>query len=262
MKAFDFSSLSTSEIGVYDVLQKNAEHITDLTIRDVAKEAHVSTATVLRCLGKMGYSTFSKFKYSVTADTQVQRAMSLSHESTYLTQICQRFFARPLKEEFATSIHTAAKWINNSKNIFLIGMGSSNLIAQYGVLLFGNYGFPAFTFDRMVPVAYFKGDFQSTVAIILSVSGNNNVDSASVFHKRGSKVISITSSESSKLSTISDLTIHYDIKEEHRPSGADVTTQVPVVFLLESIARESGELLEANKSEKSNKIDIGNKYQR
>lgn len=45
---------------VYNYVVKNLKHILNLSVRELADEVHVSTATVMRFCKKMGYSGFSE----------------------------------------------------------------------------------------------------------------------------------------------------------------------------------------------------------
>ena len=50
---------------VYNYIVKNLKHILNLSVRELADEVHVSTATVMRFCKKMGYSGFSELKYKI-----------------------------------------------------------------------------------------------------------------------------------------------------------------------------------------------------
>ena len=50
---------------MYNYVVKNLKHILNLSVRELADEVHVSTATVMRFCKKMGYSGFSELKYKI-----------------------------------------------------------------------------------------------------------------------------------------------------------------------------------------------------
>lgn len=63
---FEYSQvekLNEAEMCVYNYIVKNLKHILNLSVRELADEVHVSTATVMRFCKKMGYSGFSELKY-------------------------------------------------------------------------------------------------------------------------------------------------------------------------------------------------------
>ena len=55
-------SLNDMEMLVYDYLMKNKEKVTYITVRELADEVHVSTATVMRFCRKAGFDGYSEFK--------------------------------------------------------------------------------------------------------------------------------------------------------------------------------------------------------
>ena len=57
--------LNEAEMCVYNYVVKNLKHILNLSVRELADEVHVSTATVMRFCKKMGYSGFSELKYKI-----------------------------------------------------------------------------------------------------------------------------------------------------------------------------------------------------
>lgn len=73
----------------------------------------------------------------------------------------------------------------------------------------------------------------------MSVSGENNftVSHLHQLKQEGSKIISITSNKLSTIAKISDLNIPYYVTEEFIEE-TNITTQVPVVYILETLARE------------------------
>ncbi|MCY7492592.1 RpiR family transcriptional regulator, partial [Bacillus safensis] len=55
--------------------------------------------------------------------------------------------------------------------------------------------------------------------------------------REGSKIISITNNQHCTISRISDLNIAYYVTDE-RVHRANITTQTPVVYILEAMARD------------------------
>lgn len=79
----------------------------------------------------------------------------------------------------------------------------------------------------------------NSVTIALSVSRENNftVTHLNQLKQEGSKIISITNNTLSTIAKISDIKIPYYVTEEFFEES-NITTQVPVVYILESMARE------------------------
>ena len=79
----------------------------------------------------------------------------------------------------------------------------------------------------------------NSVTIVLSVSGENSItiDHISKLKREGSTIISITNNQHCTISRISDLNIAYYVTDE-RVHRANITTQTPVVYILEAMARD------------------------
>ena len=76
-------SLNDMEMLVYDYLMKNKEKVTYMTVRELADEVHVSTATVMRFCRKAGFDGYSEFK--------VKFKMFLNEEKNKKHQVNEEF---------------------------------------------------------------------------------------------------------------------------------------------------------------------------
>lgn len=68
-------SLNEAELCVYNYVVKNTKHVLNLSVRELADEAHVSTATVMRFCKKMGFSGFSELKYKIRETMEQQETI-------------------------------------------------------------------------------------------------------------------------------------------------------------------------------------------
>ena len=79
----------------------------------------------------------------------------------------------------------------------------------------------------------------NTVIIALSESGESKelINMISAFLQKGYYIMSVTNHSQSTLSAMSDWNISYNMKRIRANGGFNATTQVPVLFILEAIAR-------------------------
>jgi DNA-binding MurR/RpiR family transcriptional regulator len=148
------------------------------------------------------------------------------------------FFERTLKGDIEEKITEAASLVSKVDNVIFIGIGSSGILAEYGARYFSSLGkFSMYIKDPHFPI-HSKFRYNS-VTIALSVSGENHftVTHLNQLKQEGSKIISITNNKLSTIAKISDINIPYYVTEEFF-GEANITTQVPVVYILESMARE------------------------
>ena len=91
--------------------------------------------------------------------------------------------------------------------------------------------------DPYYPV--FQDLSEDTVIIALSVSGESNliIDMLTKFRNHKCKLLSITNEPNSTIARVSDWNICYNTTKSKIEPIYDVTSQVPVVFLIEALAR-------------------------
>lgn len=227
------SSFNELEMSIYNCIIKNKTRISHMKIKDLADEAHVSTATILRFCKKLGCEGYSEFKLRYKEYLhQTSLLMTDSEETTV-----KGFLTRIDSKEFQESLDEAASILKDSQRIILIGIGTSGILAQYGARFFSNVGrFSLYVDDPYLPIL--QDLSEDTVTIALSESGNTQqtINLAMQLKERGSLLLSITNHPGSTLGRISDYSITYHVPEI-LVNNTNITTQVPVLYILETLAR-------------------------
>ena len=204
-----------------------------MKIKDLADEAHVSTATILRFCKKLGCEGYSEFKLRYKEYLQQTALLLTDSEETTV----KGFLTRIDSKEFQDSLDEAFSILKDSQRIILIGIGTSGILAQYGARFFSNVGrFSLYVDDPYLPIL--QDLSEDTVTIALSESGNTQqtINLAMQLKERGSLLLSITNHPGSTLDRISDYSITYHVPEI-LVNHTNITTQVPVVYILETLAR-------------------------
>lgn len=82
-------------------------------------------------------------------------------------------------------------------------------------------------------------DMKTTVVIALSVSGETKgvIDLINQFKVSKCVILSITNQSNSTIAKMSDWNISYNMDMHQANGGYNATTQVPVLFLIEALAR-------------------------
>lgn len=244
------ASFNELEISLYNYICKNEDKVVYMRIRELADETHVSTSTILRFCRKLNCEGFSEFKTKIKLHLEETKKTTINNIEHSLME----FFERISQGNIAEHIKKAAQVVTKSTNVIFIGTGSSGIMAEYGARYFSSIGkFSMHIRDPYFPIhAKYISD---SVAIALSVSGETPaiVTHINQLKGQGIEVISITNSKYSTISKISDINIPYYVTEERFENDignnpnyvtggefkySDITTQVPVVYILESIARE------------------------
>ena len=228
------ASFNELETSLYNYIIQNSEKVAYMRIRELADETHVSTATILRFCRKVNCEGFTEFKVKLKMHVQENKKPMIKSSSHSVLE----FFERTLNGDIEAKMKKAASIVTKADNVIFIGIGSSGILAEYGARYFSSLGkFSMYIKDPHFPI-HSKLMFNS-VTIALSVSGENpfTVTHLHQLKQEGSKIISITNNKLSTIAKISDLNIPYYVTEEYLEE-TNITTQVPVVYILESIARE------------------------
>lgn len=228
------TSFNDLETSLYNYICQHSDKVAYMRIRELADETHVSTATILRFCRKLNCEGFSEFKVKLKMHIKENKKTIIKSSQHAVVE----FFERTLKGDIEEKIKEAASLVSEVDNVIFIGIGSSGILAEYGARYFSSLGkFSMYIKDPHFPI-HSKLRYNS-VTIALSVSGENHftVTHLNQLKQEGSKIISITNNKLSTIAKISDINIPYYVTEEFF-GEANITTQVPVVYILESMARE------------------------
>ncbi|WP_163583169.1 MurR/RpiR family transcriptional regulator [Gracilibacillus saliphilus] len=228
------ASFNELELELYNYISKNSEKVAYMRIRELADETHVSTATILRFCRKIDCDGFSEFKVKLKMQLEENKRTVIKSPQHSITE----FFERTLSGDLEEQMDKAAKLITKAESVIFTGIGSSGILAEYGARYFSSMGkFSVYIKDPHYPIhAKFR---YNSVTIVLSVSGENpfTVTQVNQLKQEGSQIVSITNHKLSTIAKISDVNLAYYVTEEWF-QDSNVTTQVPVVYILESMARK------------------------
>ena len=228
-------SLNDMELLVYDYLMKNKEKITYMTVRELADEVHVSTATVMRFCRKAGFDGYSEFK--VKFKMFLEEEKKKGHQKNEDVQEIQEYFYKISSGVHQKELDDIATVVREAKQVIFIGLGTSGILGKYGARFFSNLK----KFSQYIEDPYFPimEGMSEAVVIALSVSGETEqiVQMAGEFKKNGCKIISITNKGASTLSKLSDYNLSYYVTDYDMGNHINITTQIPVIYLIEAIGR-------------------------
>lgn len=221
------------DLRIYEYLITNALIVPYMTIRELAQEVEVSTTSIMRFIKKLGFDSFSEFKY---------KYKEMSKENTKVTQAydfnevidCLSKFNSPF---YVDRFNSATEIIGNADFVAFLGIGNSGSIGKYGARRFSSAGIFAMSVDD--PYLRVSQMHSNGVVIALSVSGETPevIREINQFKGHGLKVISITTTETSTIAKLSDVTIPYYIHKHAAMESVDITTQMPAVGIIENLAR-------------------------
>lgn len=230
----NIQKLNELEIGVYKFILSNKDKIQYMTIRELATAVHTSTASIVRFCGKLGCLGYSEFREKLKL--YLNQTM-IKEPGDDLNEILH-YFERTNTSAFETELVKAAKMIRNAQKVIFVGIGSSGTLGKYAARYFSNLGkFSLSLEDPYYPVL--TDMTEDTIVIALSVSGETQllIDLLNRFKSHKCTILSITSDSSTTIAKMSDWNIAYNMSQRVREPFYNVTTQVPVIFLIEALAR-------------------------
>ncbi|WP_226036829.1 MurR/RpiR family transcriptional regulator [Aquibacillus saliphilus] len=238
------ASFNELETQLYNYISENREKVAYMRIRELADKTHVSTATILRFCRKINCEGFSEFKVKLKLDIEQNETTVVKSGQHVLTE----FFERSLTGSIDEKIQQAATIITKAETVIFIGIGSSGILAEYGARYFSSLGkFSMYIKDPLFPIRTHMLKSSATIALSVSGESNYSINHINQLKQEGSNIISITNSKHSTIATISNVNIPYYVTQE-RYQNSDITTQVPVVYILETLAREIHKLTNQNGS--------------
>ena len=234
LSAKQIQSLNELEMQVYQYVMKHQNILPYMRIRELAAEAHVSTTTILHFCRKVGCEGYSQFRGKIKESIGREKVRPIPDDLAEL----QRFFEYMTEGQYGQEMEEAASIIARAESVFVIGIGNSGNVGEYGARYFTNLGkFTLFVSDPFYPINLMES--VSTAAVLLSVSGETEqiLNIANELKQRKCSVISITSSDRCTLAQLSDINMSYYITIRHEEGKIDWTSQIPAIYFLESLAK-------------------------
>ncbi len=229
------ASLNNLEMMVYKFVVKNRDKVMYMTIRELADAAGVSTTTVLRFCRKLNCEGYSEFRVRFKLYLEQNEPQQANFGASEIIS----FFRSVNNDEFDALLEEAVDIILESERIIFVGAGTSGALAKYGARFFSNVG----KFSNHIDDPYFPvtNDMaKNALAIVLSVSGETEeiLRFASQFSLHRCKVLSVTSHENSSLAKLADFNLSWHVPQTRIAGVYDITTQIPVIYILETLGRK------------------------
>jgi len=229
------ASLNDTETNIYHYVIKNLESVLNMSVRELAEKTFVSTATIMRFCQKLECNGFIEFKMK----------LRLFYEGTLLPDVEDEvdvlldFFNYSRSDDFKENIATFVKYIQEAKTICFVGIGTSGSLAEYGARYFSNVGY----FSQSITDPYYPpliDDNHSHLLIVLSESGETReiIDQIRIYQSHNTKVLTITNKPDSTIDKMADASIYYYVKDIVLPQTYNISSQVPVIYIIERLAKE------------------------
>lgn len=230
-------SFNDLEMLVYSYIMEHKREIQFMTIRELADAVHVSTSTILRFCRKTGCDGYAEFRVQFKNFLKNQEEKDKAPDSDTAMDEIVNFFRTATSTRYEQQIKEAAEVIKKAKQLIFIGIGTSGILGKYGARYFSNLGkYSQFIEDPYYPIVM---DMEETVVVALSESGETQetVRLAGRFMEHNCRLVSITNGSANVLAKMSDYNLAYYVSRQMSRKEYNITTQVPVLYLLEVLGR-------------------------
>lgn len=240
----DFNDLTETERYIYDFMTSNSNKIPYMRVREIADESHTSASSVMRFIRKLGYESFTDFRSHY--QTSKLELNDLLDGMTFLDK-------DNFPNDLAAKIRQIALLIRDCENLIFVGIGSSGSICQYAERRFALLGYNTYAMtDPTYPVFAKLRNTSNNVVVMLSISGATTelLELANAFKtKRDFTTVAITGAAESPLAKMSEHVLHYRVERRTLHRFEDISSQIPSIFLIESLSEAVLQLEDPTPSE-------------
>lgn len=239
---FDLEKLrqgTETDIQIAHYIETNASSVAFMRVRELAEKTHVSPATIVRFTQKMGYSSFPELRLAIK--------QNLSEHVEHSQQEASEFYLADTNfpTDFNDSIAFLVSILDKVNFIHCLGTGSSSAMALYAQQRFSSLGYQSFaSVSTFIPYLATKPERDneklSEVCLLFSVSGETPelIHIAKSLKEASIYSVSITNKKTNTLATLCDFSLTYDTPLNRHSYSVDMSTQLPVVFIIEALAKE------------------------
>lgn len=225
-------SLNETETYVYNYVVKNTKKVLNESIRELANNTHVSTATVMRFCKKMGCEGFTELKYRLKESEEVQE-----FEEDDVNNQFDGFIEKVKSSEYLNSIHRAAEIIKNSDEILTLGIGTNSDFAKYASRLLSHVGYYCYGVDGTdYPIQrVFKGHQGVVIAFYERLQKKLLFEEIYRYKNKNYMIIMITKDNMGSMEHVCDEVIHVS---DGSVMLGKIYSGIPMIYTVEMLACE------------------------
>ncbi|AHA04448.1 MurR/RpiR family transcriptional regulator [Pediococcus pentosaceus] len=236
--------LTKNEQVLFDYVVSNMNKIKNQSIREVAGETYVSTATFLRFVKKIGFAGFSEFttviKYTVLNENTKKteptpfEVSQTDYREEYLKNIIESVRVIPIKK-----LHEITKKLSDHPTIYLFSKGVSKYAAEYVYYIYTMAGFNVkyprdYDFRQIASKQVKPND----LVFILTYNGKN-LEFVEMIKNWGNLeekpfLISITEPDNNTIQNLSDINL-YIFSDGIKVNNTEISSRVSTISLMELV---------------------------
>lgn len=225
-------SLNETETYVYNYVIKNTKKVLNESIRELANDTHVSTATVMRFCKKMGCEGFTELKYRLKENVELQKTKEDDVNDQF-----DDFIEKVKSSDYLDSIHRAAEIIKRSNLILTLGIGTTGDFAKYTSRLLSGMGYCCYGVDGAAyPVQrVIEGHQGVIIAFYESLQKKLLFEEIYRYKNKNYMIIMLTNTNMGSMEHLCDEVIH--ISDGSVMLGK-IHSGIPMLYAVEKLAYE------------------------
>lgn len=225
-------SLNETETYVYNYVVKNTKKVLNESIRELANDTHVSTATIMRFCKKMGCEGFTELKYRLKENVEVQKTKEDDVNDQF-----DDFIEKVKSSDYLDSIHRAAEIIKQSDLILTLGIGTTGDFAKYTSRLLSGMGYCCYGVDGAAyPVQRVTEGHQGVIiAFYESLQKKLLFEEIYRYKNKNYMIIMLTNTNMGSMEHLCDEVIH--ISDGSVMLGK-IHSGIPMLYAVEKLAYE------------------------
>lgn len=201
-----YDELSSTEQLTIDFIL-NYNDLNNIKLNTIQSSLHISSSTIIRAVKKLGFDSFTEFKYTLLNSQQNLSKFTENKSFENVILNISEDFERTIELMEQKKILNIVDTILNSRRIFCIGLGSSSSVADSFNHKLNNYGLWSSDYSENFPLRDIENVAKKEDTImIFSLSGAEKeiVEAATACKVKGCTIISVTGLSSNPLANISN----------------------------------------------------------
>lgn len=232
------TDLSNAELHLWEIVQNNPKKIVNMSIVKLSQFAHVSTATIVRTMQKMGYSGYTSYRETLKLSNHSNLLFDVLNEAddkikSVITKN-EIEMNNTLHNLSYSTLEDSISMTRQAKIIYIFARGLSESIASEIMVklqLMGKY--VEFHSDPNIITTMAKRIKQDAVVIFISLNGNTNelVTAGRILNKNDIPTLTFTTNPDGQLASLSTLVfMGYMSKTNYFPDY-EVRSRLPLQIM-------------------------------
>lgn len=225
-------SLNETETYVYNYVVKNTKKVLNESIRELANNTHVSTATVMRFCKKMGCEGFTELKYRLKENVEVQKTKEDDVNNQF-----DGFIEKVKSSDYLNSIQRAAEIIKRSDLILTLGIGTTSDFAKYTSCLISHVGYCCYGVDGAAYPAQRVAEGYQVAIIVFYERLQKNLLFEEIYRYKNKNymIIMLTKDNMGSMEHLCDEVIHVS---DGSVMLGKIHSGIPMLYAIEMLAYE------------------------